>query len=160
MSDPSDPDDTLDAAASALARARARAAESGLRPGAPVASRRRVGSGSAGGGRRDGRDFTMLGAQVEVEGRMRDGVLVAHEVELESPHAGAPDGFELHGSISALDAANGSFMLRGVRVSYAGNPVYEDGSAASLANGRRVEVKGRLSADRSVLQASVIEFED
>lgn len=65
MSDTSDPDGTLDAAASALARARARAAESGLRPGAPVASRRRVGSGSAGGGRRDGRDFTMLGAQVE-----------------------------------------------------------------------------------------------
>lgn len=108
----------------------------------------------------DGSAGVLLGAQVEVEGRMRDGVLVAHEVELESPHAGAPDGFELHGSISALDAANGSFMLRGVRVSYAGNPVYEDGSAASLANGRRVEVKGRLSADRSVLQASVIEFED
>lgn len=108
----------------------------------------------------DGSAGVVLGAQVEVEGHMQGGVLVAHEVEIESRHAGERDGFELHGAISALDSGSQTFMLRGVRVSYAGNPVYEDGSAAQLANGRQVEVKGQLSSDRSVLQARKIDFED
>jgi len=108
----------------------------------------------------DGSAGVILGARVEVEGHMLDGVLVAHEVELEPRRGDERDDFELHGAISALDGTSQTFMLRGVRVSYAGSPVYEDGSAAQLADGRRVEVKGRLSADRSVLQAHKIEFED
>jgi len=108
----------------------------------------------------DGSAGVVLGARVEVEGHMLDGVLVAHEVDIESRHAGERDDFELHGAISALDSSSQSFMLRGVRISYAGNPVYEDGNAAQLADGRRVEVKGQLSADRTVLQARKIDFED
>lgn len=54
-----------DAAAHALSRARARAAEAGLRPGTPAQRRRRVGSGGASGGRRDGRDFNLIGDQIE-----------------------------------------------------------------------------------------------
>ena len=107
----------------------------------------------------DGSAGVVLGAQVEVEGHMLGGVLVAHEVEIESHHASERGDFELHGAISALDSGSQTFMLRGVRVSFAGNPIYEDGSAAQLANGRRVEVKGQLSADRTVLQATKIEFE-
>lgn len=107
----------------------------------------------------DGSAGVVLGAAVEVDGHMLDGVLVAHEVEIESRHGAERADFELHGAISALDSGNQTFMLRGVRVSYAGNPVYEDGSAAQLADGRRVEVKGQLSADRSVLQARKIDFE-
>lgn len=107
----------------------------------------------------DGAAGVVLGARVEVEGRMRDGVLVAQEVELDDPEAGESADFELHGRIGALDTAGRSFMLRGMRVHYGGNPVYEDGSAADLADGRRVEVKGELSADRTSLQAREIEFE-
>ena len=55
----------VDAAAAALARARAKAAEAGLRPGSAPQRRRRVGSGGAAEGRRDGRDFALIGDQVE-----------------------------------------------------------------------------------------------
>jgi predicted nucleic acid-binding Zn ribbon protein len=55
----------IDAAAAALARARAKAAEAGLRPGSAPQRRRRVGSGGAAEGRRDGRDFALIGDQVE-----------------------------------------------------------------------------------------------
>lgn len=59
-------DQQVDAASAALARARARAAEAGLRPGSPAQRRRRVGSGGGGKpGRRDGRDFGLLGEQIE-----------------------------------------------------------------------------------------------
>lgn len=59
------PSDELDAAAAALARARARAAAAGLRPGSPAQRRRAVGSGLEARGRRDGRDFKLLGEQVD-----------------------------------------------------------------------------------------------
>ena len=58
-------DEQVDAASAALARARARAAEAGLRPGSPAQRRRRVGSGDAPRGRRDGRDFGLIGDQIE-----------------------------------------------------------------------------------------------
>jgi hypothetical protein len=108
----------------------------------------------------DGTEGLVLGAKVEVEGKVLDGVLVASKVELDERHAGERHGFELHGAISALDTAARSFMLRNVRVSYAGNPSFKDGSAADLANGRQVEVKGTPSADRGTLDATRIEFED
>ena len=59
------PDDDLDAAAAALARARSRAAEAGLRPGSPAQRKRRVGHGDQASGRRDGRDFKLIGDQIE-----------------------------------------------------------------------------------------------
>ena len=59
------PEDDLDAAAGALARARARAAEAGLRPGSPARRQRRVGHGAEVKGRRDGRDFALIGDQIE-----------------------------------------------------------------------------------------------
>lgn len=60
-----EPDADLDAAAVALARARAKAADAGLRPGSTPQRRRRVGSGAEAGGRRDGRDFALIGDQVD-----------------------------------------------------------------------------------------------
>lgn len=63
----SGPDESgeLDAAAAALARARAKAVEAGLRPGSAPQRRRRVGSGDDARGRRDGRDFALIGDQVD-----------------------------------------------------------------------------------------------
>lgn len=59
------PDEEMDAAAAALARARSRAAEAGLRPGSPAQRQRRVGQGADRQGRRDGRDFRLIGDQID-----------------------------------------------------------------------------------------------
>ena len=108
----------------------------------------------------DGTAGVVLGVQVEVEGRVVNGVLVASKVELDARHAGERHRFELHGAISALDTVTRSFTLRGVRVGYGDGTTFRDGSAANLAEGREVEVKGSPSPDRSLLQASLIDFED
>lgn len=108
----------------------------------------------------DGIGGVVLGAQVEVEGQVVNGVLVATKVELDAHHAAERHRFELHGAISALDTVNRSFTLRGVRVSYGSGTVFRDGSEAQLADGRRVEVRGTPSADRTTLLASLVDFED
>jgi Domain of unknown function (DUF5666) len=116
-----------------------------------------------------------LGSRVEVEGRMINGVLVAAKVKAEPQEArgggnggngGGGDGgtpastrpLELYGAITSVDSAAKTFLLRGVTVSYAGAVVYKDGSVANLLAQARVEVKGVLSADRTRLEASRIEF--
>ena len=109
----------------------------------------------------DGTDGLRLGTQVEVEGAVVNGVLVARKVELEEHHAGEDrHRFELHGTVGALDTAARSFVLRGVTVTYGAATQWQRGSEADLANGRRVEVRGMPSADRSRLAATRIEFED
>ena len=107
----------------------------------------------------DGGAGVVLGAQVEVEGKVVDGVLVATKVELDERHAGERHRFELHGLVSELDTAAKTFLLRGVSVSYANNLIFRDGTEADLANGKRVEVKGIPSADRTRLEALLIDFE-
>jgi len=108
----------------------------------------------------DGSAGVVLGAMVEVEGAIVDGVLVATKVELDGRHAKDRHGFELHGLISGLDTTAKTFMLRGIKVSYgATGLVWKNGSEASLADGKQVEVKGTPSADRSSLLATIIEFE-
>lgn len=99
-----------------------------------------------------------LGVEVEVQGRLVDGSVIANRVELES-HARLDHPLELHGTISALDTTAQTFMLRGVTVSYAGTVSFQGGTALDLANGRRIEVQGTLSADHLQLVASKIEFE-
>jgi Domain of unknown function (DUF5666) len=109
----------------------------------------------------DGATGVVFGAEVEVEGAVVAGVLVATKVELDDEeHAGDRHGFELHGLISALDKDAKTFSLRGVTVSYAGDVTFKDGTADNLAEGAKVEVKGTPSADRTALVASSIEFED
>ena len=50
--------------------------------------------------------------------------------------------------------------MREVTVSYAGEVDFRDGTAADLAVGRKVEVRGKLSTDGTRLQAERIEFDD
>ena len=66
---------------------------------------------------------------------------------------------ELHGALSELDTAARSFVLRGVRVGYGGTVEFRDGTAADLANGRQVEVRGRVSSDGTGVSATRIEFD-
>jgi hypothetical protein len=110
----------------------------------------------------DGTAGIVLGAMVEVEGAVANGVLVATKVELEDMHQNDDrNKNELHGPISNLDTTAKTFVVRGVTVNYvSGTTVFKDGVEADLANGKQVEVKGVLSADGTSVQAQVIEFEN
>jgi hypothetical protein len=106
----------------------------------------------------DGTADIVLGARVEASGQIVDGVLVATRVELKEPRLGKLE-FELHGEIANLDTAAKTFALRGLTVWYGAAGVeYRNGSEATLANGRRVAVKGRLATDRLRIEARRIEF--
>jgi hypothetical protein len=97
----------------------------------------------------------VLGARVEVEGSLRDGVLRATEVELEDDEGG-DESFELNGSIESVDAAAMRFVVRGVTVMWSAVTRFESSSAADLSAGRSVEVRGRLSSDGLRIDATLI----
>ncbi len=64
---------------------------------------------------------------------------------------------EIEGYVSAYDAAAGTLRVGGYAVRLASGVVFEDGTAADLKNGIRVEAKGRVEG--AVLLASKIEIE-
>ena len=107
----------------------------------------------------DGTAGLVLGARVEVEGVLSNGVLVASKVELDDRHAGERHRIELHGAITSADALNKTFVLRGITVSHAGSVAFERGTAAGLVVGAQVEVKGVPGAGSSTLVATRIKFE-
>ena len=103
----------------------------------------------------------VLGAQVEVHGTSSNGVVSAATVKVETHGERQAEGFELHGAITAIDATAKTFVLRGVTVSYGGTTVdFRKGTAAQLAVGVQLEVRGTLSADGTMLQATRISFGD
>ena len=90
-----------------------------------------------------------VGDRVEVEGSIVNGILIAKEVELEDDEDDEDMfKFELHGLVSMLvqpTTTTGTFMLRGVPVSYDGTTQFPDKvTRANLVIGSNVEVKGRL----------------
>jgi hypothetical protein len=98
------------------------------------------------------------GANVKVEGRWSEGALRASRVSVAANQEAGDFAFELHGLISLLDTTAQTFVLRGVTVSYAGNVQYMFGTAADLANGRRVSVFGLLTGDGTRLDVRLIRF--
>jgi hypothetical protein len=106
----------------------------------------------------DGTSGLVVGARVEVEGNVNNGVLVATKVEIEERRTMGRRPLELRGELGNLNATDKTFALRGVTVWFGGTVVYTGGTEATLANGRRVEVKGVLSTDRTRLEAQRIEF--
>jgi hypothetical protein len=99
----------------------------------------------------------VLGARVEVEGSIRNGVLVAQRVKLEGDDEAA--GFELQGTISAPDPGNMTFVVRGVTVVYSSTTRFDSGTAADIVAGRKVEVRGMLSVNGTRLAATSIHVE-
>jgi hypothetical protein len=103
----------------------------------------------------------VLGAQVEVHGTSSNGVVTARTVKVESHADRHAEGFELHGVITAIDTTAKTFVLRGVTVNYAATTIdFRKGTAAQLAVGVQLEVRGTLSADGTMLQATRISFGD
>ena len=103
----------------------------------------------------------VLGARVEVEGTVAGSVLVASKLKVKSDDDVDKQEFELRGAITSVDAANLRFVLRGVTVSYTlgGSATeFRNGTAANLAQGVNVEVRGVLSGDGARLLAARITF--
>jgi hypothetical protein len=102
-----------------------------------------------------------VGQRVQVEGRLQAGVLIARSVDVENENV--HDELELHGVIASVDTAAKVFMITGrsERVSYARSDiVFENGTAASLQPGRKVDATGQLSADGTLVEATHIQFDD
>lgn len=110
----------------------------------------------------EGQAGVVLGAFVEVEGALVNGVLVATKVHLEDEEHEHEQGedYELHGTLSALDTAAKTFSLRGLTVAYGEHTVFRDLTEAQLADGAQVEVKGNLSSDGTRVDATRISRED
>lgn len=99
------------------------------------------------------------GSAVQVSGQMVNGVLVATQVSVQKSDSARA--YELKGQITAVNLAARTLQLRNTTVSLARSDLQlVKGSLADLVVGRRLEVRGELSADRTVLEATRIEFAD
>ena len=106
----------------------------------------------------DGSAGLREGVRVKVRGRSQAGVLIAATVDLRSDDDAFGDGVDIRDAIGTLDAPAQTFTLRGVTVFYGNAPRFDNGTAADLAPARRVRVRGNVSADRTSVIASRIEF--
>lgn len=105
----------------------------------------------------DGRNALVLGARVEVEGRVQGGQLRATVVQVRSDRQEEERGFEVTGAIFAVDATAGTLQVRGVTISTRRSDLrIDNGTLADLRVGRTVEVQGVLGADRRTLEATRI----
>ncbi|MBK6654904.1 DUF5666 domain-containing protein [Zoogloea sp.] len=100
-----------------------------------------------------------VGLRVEVEGFVRNGVLVAREVESSDEDASDDEAFDLSGVMQDFDPLTQRFRLRGQWIDAGGAVIFEGGTRAELANGRHVEVKGRFDSGSGAIVAARIEFE-
>lgn len=106
----------------------------------------------------EGRTGLALGAKVEVEGSARGGVVMAASVKIEDDDdAGS---LELHGTIEAVDAAARHFVVRGVTVVWNDATRFDSSGPQDIRAGRRVEIRGTLSADGTRVDATTIHVED
>ena len=98
------------------------------------------------------------GVRVEVRGRSVAGVLVEASVKLRSDNDAFNDGVDIRAAIDSVDPVTQTFVLRGITVFYGNGPRFDNGTAANLVLAQRVRVRGNLSADRTRVIATRIEF--
>ncbi|WPH23010.1 DUF5666 domain-containing protein [Variovorax paradoxus] len=98
------------------------------------------------------------GVKVELDGFMTNGVLVVKKLRIRYiPGTGGPVAFTVIGAIGNYLSPS-SFAVKGQLVNASGPAtVFENGSAADLANGRRVTVVGNAVVD-GVLTAQTVTF--
>ena len=101
-----------------------------------------------------------VGRRVEAEGHMSGGVLVAAEVESSDEDVVSAEAFEITALIDSFDPLTRRFRLHGQLIDASGAASYENGTAADLANGRRIELKGYFDAASGAVVATRIHFED
>jgi len=98
-----------------------------------------------------------LGVRVAIEGTAVGKVLSASTVQIRTEADVATEGFELDGAIASIDTVNGTFVLFGLTVAYAGS-AFVGGTISDLAAGKNIELTGTLSTDGTQLQAVQIRF--
>ncbi|RRH87344.1 hypothetical protein EH244_17785 [Variovorax beijingensis] len=98
------------------------------------------------------------GVKVELDGFMTNGVLLVKKLRIRYiPGTGGPVAFTLIGAIGNYLSPS-SFVVKGQQVNASGPAtVFENGSPADLANGRRVTVVGNAVVD-GVLTAQTVTF--
>ena len=97
--------------------------------------------------------------KVEVAGNVVGGVLRATQLKIRNvPGTGGPASFELTGNVGGFRSLS-DFRVRGQAVNAGGNGVqFVNGTAAGLANGVRVNIRGSRVVD-GVLMATTVAFE-
>lgn len=106
----------------------------------------------------EGRTGLALGVKVEVEGSARGGVLYARSVKLEGDDdAGS---VEIHGTIQSIEPAAKRFVVRGTTVEWSDTTRFDSSRPEDLRVGRKVELRGTLSPDRTHVDATTIHLED
>jgi len=99
------------------------------------------------------------GVGVEVEGTMHAGVLVAQSIEFKATgKPGHQEDIELKGSITAVNSARQSFVLRDTTVVYDAATAFDNGTPADLAAGANVEVNGVVGGNGTQVLATRIAF--
>lgn len=104
-----------------------------------------------------------LGVRVEVKGSIRNGVVIASEIEIEDEDELDAQEFEFHGSVSELDTVAKTFVIRDYTVRYDDSAKTSatqfDLGGATWANGLFVEVKAVIDNSGQLL-ATRIEVDD
>lgn len=98
------------------------------------------------------------GQRVAVEGHSSGGVLIARSVDVQRDEDDAV--IELQGSIQTVDAAARQFVVRRKVVRWSDDTRFEGAPPAWLQPRRKVEVKGRRSADGALIEAFMVNVED
>jgi hypothetical protein len=110
----------------------------------------------------DGTAGLRAGARVQAKGSLRQGVLVASTLKVDSEDSVKTQGFEFKGSITSVNLAAQTLVIRGNTVSWADPALrIDNGTLADIKAGSRVvEIKGQISADGTRLVAQRLKFED
>jgi len=96
----------------------------------------------------------LLGAKLEAEGRLVDGILFADEIEF-----WGPDQIEVEGLVTDI-ASDSEFTVGNQEVQTNGDTVFEGGTPDDIALGVLLEIKGvPVDIERSVLAADKVSFE-
>jgi hypothetical protein len=98
-----------------------------------------------------------IGTRVEVEGAIVNGVLVARKIEVENENEEAQ--VDVRGTVSNLNTAAQTFVVRGVTFHFSTATDFRNGTAANLATANvNVRVRGTLVAGTSTVEATRIDF--
>lgn len=90
-----------------------------------------------------------VGVTVEVEGTVRNGVVVASKVKVETEAELEAQEFEFHGTFSALDTNARTFVLKGYRFTYDSQTEFDGVNWATNPTPSYIEVKAVLNTDGS-----------
>ncbi len=96
------------------------------------------------------------GVRVEVEGVMRNGVLMASDLQFKT---GGGGGYDLHGDIESISTGAQTFVVRGVTVTWDANTVFAAGRSTDLRIGASVHVKANPTQVGGPLLARQVRFE-